>query len=73
MITEVERYCVSAGQACSYKLGHTVITAIREKAKAALGERFAIKDFHDMVLANGRVPLEVLQRVGDGWIAGRKA
>jgi uncharacterized protein (DUF885 family) len=70
---EVERYCASPGQACSYKLGHTRIVALREKAKAALGPKFQIKDFHDMVLGNGRVPLEVLDRVGDGWIAGRRA
>jgi len=70
---EVERYCASPGQACSYKLGHTAIVGIREKARAALGDRFQIKDFHDAILANGRVPLEVLQRVGDGWIASRRA
>lgn len=70
---EVERYCVSPGQACSYKLGHTEIVAIRGRAQAALGPRFQIKDFHDMVLGNGRVPLEVLRRVADGWIASRRA
>jgi uncharacterized protein (DUF885 family) len=70
---EIERYCTSPGQACSYKLGHTVIVGIRAKAKTALGDRFEIKDFHDLVLANGRVPLEVLQRLGDDWIARRGA
>jgi uncharacterized protein (DUF885 family) len=70
---EVERYCASPGQACSYKLGHTVITGIRGKAQAALGPKFELKDFHDAVLANGRVPLEVLQRVTDDWIASRRA
>jgi uncharacterized protein (DUF885 family) len=70
---EVERYCVSLGQACSYKLGHTEIVGIRTKGQKALGPKFQIKDFHDMVLGNGRVPMEVLRRVGDGWIAARKA
>jgi uncharacterized protein (DUF885 family) len=70
---EVERYCVSPGQACSYKLGHTAIVGIRARAKAALGSKFAIKDFHDAILANGRVPLEVLERVSDEWIASRRA
>jgi uncharacterized protein (DUF885 family) len=70
---EVERYCVSPGQACSYKLGHTAIIGIRAKAKAALGSRFEIKDFHDAILANGRVPLEVLDRLGDEWIVSRRA
>jgi uncharacterized protein (DUF885 family) len=50
-----------------------VIVGIRAKAKTALGDRFEIKDFHDLVLANGRVPLEVLQRLGDDWIARRGA
>jgi uncharacterized protein (DUF885 family) len=70
---EVERYCASPGQACSYKLGHTVIVALRDKAKAALGPKFEIKQFHDAVLANGRVPLEVLQRVTGDWIQARQA
>ena len=68
---EVERYCTSPGQACSYKLGHTVIVGLRAKAKAALGAKFDIKDFHDTVLANGRVPLEVLERATNDWLAGR--
>ena len=66
---EVERYCANPGQACSYKLGHTVFTGIRTKAKAAMGARFDIKAFHDTVLNCGRVPLDILQRVGDDWIA----
>jgi len=67
---EVERYCTNPGQACSYKLGHTVFTGIRAKAKAAMGAKFDIKAFHDAVLSCGRVPLDILQRVGDDWIAG---
>lgn len=70
---EVERYCTNPGQACSYKLGHTVFTGIRAKAKAAMGPSFDIKAFHDAVLNCGRVPLDILQRVGDDWIAGVRA
>jgi uncharacterized protein (DUF885 family) len=66
---EVERYCTNPGQACSYKLGHTVFTGIRAKAKAAMGAKFDIKAFHDAVLNCGRVPLDILQNVGDAWIA----
>lgn len=66
---EVERYCANPGQACSYKIGHSVFTGIRDKAKARLGTRFDIKRFHTAVLASGRVPLEILQQVGDRWIA----
>ena len=70
---EVERYCATPGQACSYKLGHTVFVNLRAKAKAAMGPRFDIKAFHDAVLNCGRVPLDILQQVGDGWIASSRA
>ena len=66
---EVERYCVNPGQAASYKLGHSVFVGIREKAKARMGARFDLKAYHDAVLANGRVPLDVLQSIGDAWVA----
>ena len=70
---EVERYCVNPGQACSYKLGHTVWTAQRARAMAALGPRYDIKDFHEAGLGCGRVPLEVLEGVIGDWIAKAKA
>jgi uncharacterized protein (DUF885 family) len=70
---EVERYCSSPGQACSYKLGHTVWTRARARAQAALGPRYDIKDFHEAGLSCGRVPLEVLDGVIDGWIASERA
>jgi len=66
---EVERYCSTPGQACSYKLGHSVFTGLRDKAKAKMGAKFRIQDFHEAVLASGRVPLDILQSVGDRWIA----
>jgi uncharacterized protein (DUF885 family) len=66
---EVERYCVTPGQACSYKLGHSVFTDIRERAKTKMGARFSLPDFHEAVLACGRVPLDILREVGDRWIA----
>lgn len=66
---EVERYCVNPGQACSYKLGHSVFTDLRDKAKAKQGARFDIKAFHTEVLRNGRLPLDVLRQVGERWVA----
>jgi uncharacterized protein (DUF885 family) len=66
---EVERYCVTPGQACSYKIGHTVWTKARDRAKAALGGKYDIKDFHEAGLSCGRVPLDVLDGVIDGFIA----
>ena len=70
---EVERYCATPGQACSYKLGHTVWTHARARAKAALGAKYDIKDFHEAGLGCGRVPLDVLDGVIDRFIAARKA
>lgn len=59
---EVERYCVSPGQACSYKIGHAAWLRAREKAKAIAGARFDIKHFHD-VLEAGAMPLSMLERI----------
>ena len=67
---EVERYCATPGQACSYKLGHSVFTELRDKAKAKQGAAFDLKAYHRAVLAHGRLPLDVLRQVGEGWIAG---
>ena len=66
---EVERYCTQPGQACSYKLGHSTIVDLRDKAQKALGPRFDIKAFHDMVLAHGRIPLETLKSAAAEWMA----
>ena len=57
----VERYVVWPGQACSHVLGRLKIEALRDKARAALGEKFDIKKFHNLVLQTGNVPLKVLE------------
>jgi uncharacterized protein (DUF885 family) len=72
-ITEVERYCVWPGQACSYMLGKLDWLRLREKAKAALGPRFDIRKFHDAGLLSGAMPLDVLDQMMEGWIAAQKA
>ena len=69
VITEVERYMGNPGQACAYKVGQLKILELRERAKAALGPKFDLKDFHAVVLENGGVPLTVLERLVDEWIA----
>ncbi len=68
--TEVERYCVWPGQACSYKVGHNVWAKVREDAKARLGSGFDIKGFHDTALAMGGVPMAVLEREMRQWRPG---
>ncbi len=70
---EVERYCATPGQACSYKIGHTVWTNARARARAALGAKYDIKDFHEAGLDCGRVPLDVLDGVIDRYVAQTKA
>ncbi|MGD0143671.1 MAG: DUF885 family protein, partial [Rhizomicrobium sp.] len=71
--TEVERYCIWPGQACSYMLGKLTILRLREKAKTALGPRFDIRDYNDAVLVSGAVPLAVLEQVVDRYIAAKSA
>jgi uncharacterized protein (DUF885 family) len=66
---EVERYVVWPGQACAYMLGMLRILELRDKAKAALGDKFSLAAFHDVVLRTGSVPLDVLAKVVDQWIA----
>ena len=58
---EVERYCTNIGQACSYKIGHLAWLRAREKAQAALGDRFDLRQFHE-VLQEGAMPLSILER-----------
>jgi uncharacterized protein (DUF885 family) len=58
---EVERYCCSIGQACSYKIGHLAWLRAREKAKSILGDKFDIRQFHE-VLKDGAMPLTILER-----------
>ena len=71
-ITEIERYVVFAGQACSYKVGQLKILELRAKAQQALGAKFEIKQFHNLVLQTGNVPLAVLAQVIDDWIAATR-
>ena len=70
---ETERYIDNPGQALSYKIGMLKILELRAKAKSELGAKFDIRDFHDVVLKNGAVPLPVLESLVNDYIAAKKA
>ncbi|HWY64094.1 MAG TPA: DUF885 family protein [Rhizomicrobium sp.] len=69
IVTEVERYCVWPGQACSYMLGKLEFLKQRERAKQALAAKFDIRKFHDAVLLDGAVPLALMPGLADRYIA----
>jgi uncharacterized protein (DUF885 family) len=71
--SEVRRYIVVPGQATAYKVGMEKIKALRAKAETALGDKFDIKGFHDTVLGGGALPLSVLERRVDEWVASNQA
>jgi uncharacterized protein (DUF885 family) len=70
--SEVDRYCSWPGQACGYKVGHTTINRLRDRAKSELGPRFDIKAFDDAVVLGGNVPMDVLAKNVDDYIARTK-
>jgi uncharacterized protein (DUF885 family) len=69
---EVDRYCAWPGQACGYKVGHTRINQLREKAQLELGDAFDYREFNDAIVLGGAVPMTVLGRVIDDYIARTK-
>ncbi len=71
VVREIERYVVWPGQACAYKTGQLAIIRLRQKAEKALGDRFDLRAFHEVVLMNGAMPLGILDEVVDEWIASR--
>ena len=71
--SEVKRYLIMPGQATAYKVGMIRIQELRRKAEAELGGKFDIKGFHDAVLGGGALPLNLLERRVDQWIAKVKA
>ena len=73
VISEIERYIVMPGQATAYKVGMMKILELRQKSMDALGNKFDLRDFHDVVLKNGAVPLDILERIVDEYIASHSS
>jgi len=73
VVAEIERYIVMPGQATSYKVGMMKILSLRQKAKDSLGDKFDLREFHDAVLKNGAMPLDLLERVIDSYIAAKQS
>ena len=72
VVAEIERYLVMPGQALAYKVGMNKILELRERAKTALGPKFDIKAFHDVVLTGGSMPMALLEQRVDQWVAKQK-
>jgi len=70
-VKAIERYIVMPGQATAYKIGMIKILELREEAKEALGDKFDIREYHDVVIASGPVPLNILEERVEAWVAGK--
>ena len=70
-IDSINRYIVMPSQATAYKIGMLKILELREKAKKRLGAKFDLRQFHEVVLTNGAVPLDILEELVNAWVKSK--
>ncbi len=71
VVSEIERYIVMPGQACAYKIGMIKLQELRERARTRLGARFTDREFHDVILGGGSLPLDILDEQVEAWITAK--